>query len=165
MLHEKLFFSFANFFSFSRFLQMFAQHIMLIYSESLTLCKLANLAELITVVSKNNERMWLSSSHTLWHASPPPFKAIMHFSGMNSVDNSLHFGGFCLSHSNVREFDRLFYCVFSNDLLDLVWIYLNRLINVQLPSDTRFIKWFGPVFDQWKRPIRGCVSGLSNKSV
>ena len=73
----------------------------------------------------------------------------MHFSGMNSVDNSLHFWVcFFLSHANVRKFDRLFYCVFSNDLLDLVWIYLNRLINEQLPLDKRFIKWQKAGLDQ-----------------
>ena len=35
---------------------MFAQFIMLIYSESLTLGKVSNLAELIAVASKDNEK-------------------------------------------------------------------------------------------------------------
>ena len=69
-----------------------------------------------------------------------------------------------LSRSNERELDRLFYFAFSSNSLDLLWIYLNRLINVQLPLDMRFIKWSKAGFDQWKRPIRGCVSGQSNKT-
>ena len=67
------------------------------------------------------------------------------------------------SRSNERELDRLLNFAFSNDSLDLLWIYLNRLINVQLPLDMRFIKWSKAGFDQWKRSIWGCVSGLSNK--
>ena len=53
-----------------------------------------------------------------------------------------------LSRSNERELDRLFYFAFSSNSLDLLWIYLNRLINVQLPLDMRFIKWSEAGFDQ-----------------
>ena len=53
-----------------------------------------------------------------------------------------------LSRSNERELDRLFYFAFSSNSKDLLWIYLNRLINVQLPLDMRFIKCCEAGLDQ-----------------